>query len=68
MTSDDEMVLKNMLQMTNSMGYTNLELNDLRKKEEELYNAEKKLWQQQKMKNKLQLNVESSHSKNVNSE
>lgn len=47
MTSEDETVLKNMLQMTNSMGYTNLQLNDLRKKEELLYNAEKKLWHQQ---------------------
>ena len=32
------------------MGYTNLQLNDLRKKEEILNNVEKELWDQQKIK------------------
>lgn len=50
--------------MTNSMGYTHLQLNDLRKKEEMLHNAEKKLWHQKKIKQKFQLNVESNHQKN----
>ena len=46
------------------MGYTHLQLNDLRKKEEMLHNAEKKLWHQKKIKQKFQLNVESNHQKN----